>query len=401
MDDGYKVIYYNNLKELLQKEEVVNYDRNTIICSQEIVLNIEGKEVPSRRYFWLRANDLQKFLLKFPKEDRNFHEVCRNGFPQKFFLDIDFEFRSVKHAENFDELTFLKPYINLINRFFVNIKERFVMPKYDLRGIIFQSVSKNRKKISFHIIITGFYFLDIQHHKMFADYIEKHFDVERKRVNPKLTKKIYTECHIDKQIYKKIFSLRIPGCAKKGENEVRRKKFFAWFNIFDDFLRYTTYDGLFLDSLLTYVKKCVKYKFSMNSEIGKKYKRLEEPDQILEDVKIPPNIMEIYEEFALKNNMDVMKYRETSVKGEVVFISLLRNNPSYCIICKRTHHSENAYMIINQKGISYSCYRSNERYYINKNLEGVREVAKEDAITHDDPEKIMEEIEKRLEKFRG
>src|SRR5690606_8424859 len=97
---------------------------------------------------------------------------------------------------------------------------------------------------------------------------------------------------------------------------------------------------------------------------------------------------------------DVMKYRETNVKGEVVFISLLRNNPSDCIICERTHHSENAYLIINQKGISYSCYRSNERYYINKNLEGVREIAKEDMDTYDDPKKIMKEIERRLEKFR-
>lgn len=399
MDDGYRVRYYNNLKELLQKEEVVNYDRNTIICSQEITLNREGKEVPSRRYFWLRANDLQKFLLKFPKKDRNFHEVCRNGFPQKFFLDIDFEFRSTKHAENFNERKFLEPYINLINQFFVYIKERTVMPKYDLRGIIFQSVSKNKKKISFHIIITGFYVLNIQYHKMFADYIEKHFDIERKKVNPKLTKKVYTECQIDKPIYKKIFSLRMPGCTKKGQDEVRCKKFYAWFNIFDNFLRDKVYDGLFLDSLLTYVKKCVRYKISMNSEIGKKYKLLEEPDEILEDVKIPPNIMEIYEEFARKNNMDVMKYRETSVKGEVVFISLLRNNPSHCIICKRTHHSENAYVIINRKGISYSCYRSNERYYINKNFEAVQEVAKEDMID-DDPKKIMEEIEKRMRKFQ-
>lgn len=399
MDDGYKVRYYNTLKQLLQKEEVVNYDRNIIICSQEITLNIEGKEVPSRRYFWLQAKDLQKFLLRVSKEDRNFHEVCRNGFPQKFFLDIDYEFRSVKHAENFDTKTFLKPYINLINQFFVHFKERSVMPKYNLRGIIFRSVSKNNKKISFHIIITGFYFYDIQYHKIFADYIKNHFGIERKRVHPKLTKKVYTECHIDKPIYKKIFSLRMPYCSKKGENEVRRKKFFAWFNIFDHFLRYNKYDGLFLDSLLTYVTKCTRFQISANSEIGKKYKRLEEPEEILEDVKIPPNIMKIYEEFALKNNMDVMKYRETSIKGEVVFISLLRNNPSHCIICQRTHHSENAYMIINKKGISYSCYRSNERYYINKNLEGVREVAKEDVITYDDPKKIMEEIEKRMEKF--
>lgn len=399
MDNGYKVRYYKNLKELLQKEEVVNYDWNAIICSREITLNIEGKEVPSRRYFWLHANDLQKFLLKVPKKDRNFHEVCRNGSPQKFFLDIDFEFRSVKHAENFDAITFLKPYINLINQFFVHIKERFVMPKDDLRGIIFESVSKNKKKISFHIIITGFYFFDIQYHKMFAEYIEKHFDIERKRVNPKLTKKVYTECQIDKPIYKKIFSLRMPGCTKKGEKEIRYKKFFAWFNIFDHFLRYKVYDGLFLDSLLTYVKKCVRYKFSMNSEIGKKFGRLEEPDHIEEDIKIPPNIMKIYEEFALKSDMDVMSYRETSMKGEVVFISLLRNNPSYCIVCKRKHHSENAYMIISKKGISYSCYRSNERYYINKNFEGVQEVANEDMITYDEPEKIMEEIEKRMGKF--
>lgn len=399
MDDGYKIRHYNTLKQLLQKEEVVNYDRNIIICSQEIVLNIEGKEVPSRRYFWIQAKDLQKFLLRVPKEDRNFHEVCRNGFPQKFFLDIDFEFRSVKHAEDFDTKTFLKPYINLINQFFVHNKERSVMPKYNLRGIIFESVSKNKKKISFHIIITGFYFYDIQYHKAFAEYIEKNFDFERKRVNPKLTKKVYTECQIDKPIYKNTFSLRMPGCVKKGD-ESRRKKFFAWFNIFDHTLRCEKYDGLFLDSLLTYVKKCVRFRININSKIGKKFGRLEEPDEILEDVKIPPNVMEIYEEFARKNNMDVMKYRETNAKGEVVFISLLRNNPSYCIICDRTHHSENAYMIINQKGISYSCYRSNERYYINKNLEGVREAAKEDMDTYDDPKKIMKEIERRLEKFR-
>src|SRR5690606_18847325 len=188
--------------------------------------------------------------------------------------DIDFEFRSAKHAENFDAIIFLKPYINLINQFFVHIKERFVMPKDALRGIIFESIAKNKKKISFHIIITGFYFFDIQYHKIFAEYIEKHFDIERKRVNPKLTKKVYTECQIDKPIYKKIFSLRMPSCTKKGDNELRYKKFFAWFNIFDHFLRYQVYDGLFLDSLLTYVKKCVRYKFSVNSEIGKKFGKL-------------------------------------------------------------------------------------------------------------------------------
>lgn len=398
MGDGHQLKYYNTLRDLYAKEEVgVYHTKNSVICSQEIVVNKDGKEVPSRRYFWILAKVLQSFLRRTEKENRNFHEVCRDGFPQKFFIDIDYEFRSVKYAENFNAQIFLKPYINLIRQFFINDRERSLM-KDKLRGIIFQSVSKDNKKISFHIIITGIYFEDVRYHKIFVDHILKHFDAERKRVNPKLASKVYTECHIDKQIYKKTFSLRLPGCAKKGKGELRIKKFYAWFNISDGELRSKTYDGLFLDSLLTYVENCERYEILENSEVMKKYKQVEEPERLLVDVNVPENIMEIYEEFAKKNNMDVMKRRETNVRRGATFVSLLRNKPSYCIICKRTHHSDNAYLIVTQNGISYACYRSNEKYYIDKNLEGVREVVKEED--DDEVDKIMAAIEKRLEKFR-
>lgn len=401
MGDGYKLNYYNTLKDLYVKEEVgVYHTKNSVICSQEIVVNKDGKQSPSRRYFWILAKDLRTFLRRTEKENRNFHEVCRDGFPQKFFIDIDYEFKSVTYAKKFNAPLFLQPYINLIRKFFINDRERSLM-KDNLRGIIFQSVSKDKKKISFHIIITGIYFEDVCYHKIFADHILKHFDVERKRVNPKTSSKVYTECHIDKQIYKRLFSLRLPGCTKRGEKELRIKKFYGWFNISDDFLRYETYDEVFLDSLLTYVENCERYEIPENSEVMKKFKPEKEPARLLVDVNVPENIMEIYEEFAKKNNMDVMKRRDTNVRRGATLISLLRNKPSYCIICKRTHHSDNAYLIVTQNGISYACYRSNEKYYIDKNLEGVREVVKEeDADDDDEADKIMAAIEQRMAIFR-
>lgn len=408
MEGGYAIIYYNDLKTLLKKEEYdLNYYKNVVICSQEITLNINGKEVPSRRYFWIKAIDLQRFLYKRKVENRNFHEVCRNEHPQKFFLDIDYEYKIVKHAEKFDANTFLKPYVKLIREFFLYSKENGMEMKDDMKGIIFQSVSKNKKKISFHIIISGVYFRDILYHKVFAEYIEKNFNDVRKRVNPKLTGKVYTECHIDSKIYKRLFSLRLPGCTKKGGDEARTKKFYAWFNIFDDFLRYKPYKGIFLDSLLTYIDNCVKFKVSTSSELGKRIlqlkqeKQKKESGEFLGEVDVPDNIMEIYEEFARENNMDVMKIRETNSRKGVTFISLLRNNPSYCIICKRKHHSENAYLLITQKSILYSCYRTDERYYISKNFEGVQEFVKEGEDEDDEPDKIMAEIEKRMKIFRG
>lgn len=235
------------------------------------------------------AKNVEKFTLGTDPEFRTYHEVI-NGFAHhKMFFDIDDE----SHSLNELQTNFI---MNEIMVVFSNVFYDVIIDPSDLT----LCSSSDPTKISYHIIIQGYYivhFTDAQY------FVEKLLE----RLPENLRK------YIDTKVYASRHNFRLPYNHKVGSS--RSKKI--------------QHGATFLDAMITYTENCKR--LTVRGRVLRKeipdFTKFEIPEALHNEIKsiIPPEIL------------DCFRVRE--IKGR--FINFKRITASKCLFTDNVHDHDN------------------------------------------------------------
>lgn len=193
---------------------------------------------------------------------------------------------------------------------------------------------ENKKKISFHLIVKGAYFADDWKLQM-SDFYSKMKD----EMSKNSIFSFYNGDIIDAQIARQNATLRMPLNSKKDGNPL----LFYYEKEEDKFEFYDGLIGVYRFSDLTKEMHLFKTDLLVPIE-DKKYTHV--------DIDFDPDV--IFRKFQSINDG---KFKMGNVNGN--YITLLRKKPSYCLIDKtRYHEHENSYLVVNETGIWFGCYRN-------------------------------------------
>lgn len=296
--------YYlkDNEKSLLKKEKIIP-NETFVVCKQE-------------KYRKFRAfEDLGTFYQFMIKEEKPwyFYEVITDGSRIKPFFDIDLPPRF--KIEEYDTEV-----INLANKISSLIEEENVPIIYSSsRG------SALEKKVSYHIILDKVYFEKIEYMKGFFDYCKQKIEPENE-----IQKGILDS--FDSCVYKSTQQFRLLWSVKFGANVEERIKLPIYGNSESEVEQ-------FKESILTYISESVgiaRY-YRDEEKVKRECITFDVGDElielVLEKVKDYHNLNSLefcFDLYQTVNNMLILK----------------RIDKSECIICKRVHENENAYITI-------------------------------------------------------
>lgn len=252
---------------------------------------------------------------------RSFYEIILEDSPRKLFFDVDDgDEECLEHLYRSIDGNFQDIGINL-----------------DPESNILQYSSHGKNKLSYHIVINGFFFLNSESAKVMAEKIISEIPEE------------YQE-FVDKGVYSGTRSLRTLYSTKFSEK--RYKKLDRKFEYLGDEVTLEEKTKLqdFLDSSITYIEESVLI-----------------PIETPERKKLEGNIEDVGEAYQLllsELNIDEGVFEIRDVNGP--FISLRRLRKSYCRLCDRIHESENPYMFSAGGNLYFSCRRSDKNLYLGK-----------------------------------
>jgi hypothetical protein len=229
----------------------------------------------------------------------------------------------------------------------IKIKEEDIKIKEeDINNIIILVYNSSVKdKLSYHIIVTNYYLCNNDESKCFYDKIMERLDEKYRKF-------------VDPAVYSTVQQFRIVGCSKYKKNN---------FKIIDESLS-ENLDLLFKDEIHLFsnsknlnsknlnkeeeFKKKILFKASLISMTNEDCVKLEgysvkkEKNNFMEkgcsDEKDVEKALDLLNEKYDK----IFKPMDKKEKDGNYLITLKRRKPSYCERCKRTHESENAYMLI-------------------------------------------------------
>jgi hypothetical protein len=196
--------------------------------------------------------------------------------------------------------------------------------------------SSDAKKISFHVSTTGMRLKNIPQVAVFTELVRK-----------KLPAALQGKTIVDNIANKRSFSLRMLGFPKyneKTKEHVRVKKAILPKDgtVYDFMLRPPNDESPVADSPLLVVSEI---KSSKRGPEGLNEVSQHEFELVVKLLK--ENSIEGYD----------LSYPSDDKPG---IFPLIRISPSHCLICKREHTSDNAYIRRNKKSYSFSCHRANQ-----------------------------------------
>jgi hypothetical protein len=366
--------------------KVYNLVSPNIIVSEEI--DKEG-----RRKFALFDNYVQVYRL-WEMQTRegstpHLYELC--PYYMKIHFDIDVSRDNFEEAScSFDDMNemkytlILEPYLNAIQRKFSEMFPlNYVRESFHRNILVFEAHREN--KISFHIIIDGFY-LSCRECFIFYEGVCKEL-LER---NMELQSKM-----ADFSVYKKNQSFRMMGCNKVSSNGKNGIK-----NIYngpriqletgDGFSRETMIKTSFTNepyrkevefirvferSLISTTMGCIRLTLNTNSISEKSVKNLKElnPEYSESEAPIEKETVESIITLFFKSPHSMNEKGEKAFVYDKVargnFICVRRIKENHCIICERKHTSENGWLKSSPTGdVYFHCRRSTgkgiNRFYI-------------------------------------
>lgn len=282
--------------------------------------------------------------------NRCFHEIIFGNTLQKIYFDLDM----ILHPDEVEPLPLGVPIIEdekevPVNTITCSDSEEVVKsviklvilkyPQIKKRDVMVFS-SHGRKKRSYHIIVDNWCVSsNIQNQALF------HF------VRDNLPEK-WRWC-LDEGMYKSIQSLRIYDTHKYNSDRVKElDSLNTWLPPFEPEDENHLYTITMGGSLISNTSSC-KVLPDIADDIKKKrnYASINIVD---------PEIKKITDMVSGERNT----YSVISISGGI--ISLKRNHPSWCSVCKRTHENENPYLLVigPNRDVYFSCRRSTKKSYI-------------------------------------
>jgi hypothetical protein len=255
-----------------------------------------------------------------------FHEVVPGYLPQKPYFDIDVT--DVTQKENVE---------NAIDQLIIIIKNLLPQIK-DNDILVFNSNGEN--KISYHLIIDRWCFLDYRNNKAFS---EKVINLLPENFRSFFDMGLYTSVHNFRVFNNhKVGNSRLKIIDKKTTWIYPIKAKFTEFEIFMNIL------GGSLISNSSYCNLLPNFYIPDN-------KRYNVYDITLSDDEIDI-ILDKCREFEKTN---ILPYKVKHIKG--LLIELERTAPSFCKICQRTHESQHPF-------ITLSLYNGDIKWYCRRSI---------------------------------
>lgn len=267
---------------------------------------------------------------KIPENKMCFFECIMDYQNKKPYFDIDIE------SNEFDTIPLIEELKNNIN---------FILNKYEYSILVYTSHTKEKK--SFHIIINGVYFSKKEELISFFDKI-----IER-------TSEKYIK-YFDKSVYSNTQLFRMLGSKKYNKNNTKIfcKELSQNYFIPDRYKKnkkgLNNYNlGI---SLVTNTTGCCMITDFINKVSG--YKKIDYNDYTSINIDVVENILhKKYPNFEIDKILDGI-------------ITLRTTEKYYCDICKRSHDSENPYIIVKNitKSVVLVCRRQQDEHGIIKPL---------------------------------
>jgi len=303
---------------------------------------------------FIDAIDLYNFMNKFQNENKCFYEVILGHHHQKIKFDIDIA-RDNKTDEELTTLTkgILNDIVNGISCMFKKYNMSF-----SLENNLVVCNSNGQDKRSFHLIIDKYWVQNNDEARQFYNETLEFVDVKY-------------HAYIDKAVYNTIQQFRIINSTKTGAN---RPKVFLEKYIFDNNLitfKYDEFDYIntkvekfrgidtktwykntrILYSTLIHYTSHPYFPIKCDNKIDKKYSK----NKLNVDETFLNNIIKILD----KQFANTFQILDTS--NEVLHLKRLK--PSKCLICKREHENENAFIFKKDNGKIYLNCRRNTKSF--------------------------------------
>ena len=327
------VKWYNKLTHSEEGKALLDYDNfesKTLVVTKEyiqtyIIESIEKKEI-SHIYAKFRTfREFAHYFKNIPYNHKCFHEVIPGFLPQKPYFDIDVE--DISQYDNVNDA--IKCLLIAVKEMLPQIKDRDIL--------VFNSNGEN--KISYHIVIDRWCFLDYRNNKAFVDKVlellpenyRKFFDIG-----------IYTSLHNFRMFNNhKINSDRVKILDEKS----------TWiYEIKDKFTEFENFMNILGASLISNAS-CCNLLPNFYIPNNRKYN--------ITDICLSDDEVDIILECCQKfEKSKVLPYKVVHVKG--LLIELKRTAPSFCKVCQRTHENQNPYLTVSFSNgdIKLYCRRS-------------------------------------------
>lgn len=270
-------------------------------------------------------------------EDRTHYECIPGEKGQKIYFDLDFPANFASYPEIVNHVILLKDLIVYhCQQYDARVQEEHIMifrsaKRSDFEG---QKASPG-EKISFHLVLSGFYVLSNEHNRAICSQIAGDMPPE---VQP----------HID-MLYSSFQQFRLLASHKLGKDNVKRLEpnLSTWTSKTPKNFRV---NDTLLNSFVTNINQC----HVLNIEIVQKVKR------VLSEINMNPTEYSKLEEMV----NDVLGCFRIVEGSSTRFFHLRRTGKDVdCPICRTAHESENGYLQIGDDGlVTFHCYRD-----INKN----------------------------------
>lgn len=368
--------YLNNIKDmknslLLNPFNLKNLDKHLFFVCKE----------RERERRFASFKNYTEFLVKedyFNSLEPHYYEIIasvpssseKNINHFKLYFDIDCNEVSIEKEK-------IVRYLLKFQKFLYEVFEKKTNNK-KIEVLLFDS-SHNTKK-SFHIVVEGIFFNDMELVKNFVLYIKKKFNCEE-----------FTN-FIDERVYKRNQQFRLLYSRKVGSEIERTKKIFQPIDSFasavTSIINETKKDlKMFKKSLLTEVLGCemIMFKkeelFSLLNEVKDQKKPSKEKITTAFTTLDEITVLDSKHKAFIENFLDkeasyeIKNIVKTDISTEpddfVVLIVLKREMETFCKICNRTHEKENPFIVVfnRHNKIKFFCRRHERGFDL---LEGER-----------------------------
>lgn len=309
----------------------------------------------------------KNFLLKkIFKSYKDWNEVLSHNTNRKIYFDIEHIYDTLEEMDTSKKIIIkeleedIKQYILHIDKE-ANIKDINVL-FMDASGF---TKEKNKYKLSLHVIINNYGYFS-NHKKLFI-FINNF----NKFMENKYNNFIDFEVYGDFRLFRTVFSIS-PKDGKDRRLKINNTGNISFWELFvgEYNKKSKNLDFLILDNIPPINNIPPKIK---NISINKNYI----------DLTILPYIMKKYD--------DTFYIYKFNNKNNIININRKKN--SLCEVCNIKHDNENAFLVFNEKTVSFGCYRNKDKKLkIIYNKDNSKEVYHNEILHNDIDNKIFNNL---------
>ena len=340
--------YYRLKPDDKNKALFTDYPRNTL-TNKFLVCWDFAENDKKNRFYGVFPNylDFAKFFIKLGDNVRSFYEIILGSSRQKPKFDLDVDLSNETSNSNLNPNFSSKILNDLINAIILTLEEKEIFLDLQRDVCIYSSHGANKK--SYHVVINSYCHSN---------------NIEAKAFYSEVMKKLpqyENEKWIDRAVYSKTQQFRTYGSCKVGTSRFKKLERTWTFN--GETIKHISPeepedgDHRFLidfeESLITARISNCKLLPSFYVEEKKEYQEGVdvEMDLAMEAIPLISSIVDC--EFGDPQ----FPFELDRLEGPFVVLKRLR--PSNCVLCKRTHHNQNPYLLITpEKSVFFHCRRA-------------------------------------------